>query len=725
MSTGRSTDASFSLLRPGFAERCFVLCAPAALAAGFGSIASPAGAAAAGAVGVGLGLLHVALAERRAALAAEVVEHERERLAEAARAELRGQLVELVGEAARTGVEFERRAAFAEDARRAQNQLLAELAPEFYGLLRAMGHHADKLREYELDSEGSQAVDGLVDGASSLRRLLGAVLDLARARAGRLRLRERDFDLAAALTRIGRAFDAAARAKGVSFQPTIGRLANHWRFGDERRLQQLLERVLGAALDTTERGAIELSVAEVPERPDRLRFEIRDGAPVHDQASFERILTESPGGFENLFELDASLSLALARGLAEVLGGRLEAAARAEGGHVIAVELPLPHGADPDAEQPALPGVGVGLRAVVAAPAGADGDLAESIATGLGWIVQRCRDAAEASEVLTEGGGSDVLIVATSFDAGRGLERLRAWHAQWPRAASVVLLDGATAVDPGLLAASGARRAVACPPAPAALRTTLAELVLSDAGAPRPSSRVLLACSDELSARVHTRRLEAAGHVVDRVASVDAAVDAFQDAVYGLVLVDAGGDADVLADVARRLAPAERMSAGAVKIRDLAGGNSGAPSVPARPDTCPSVGSSEEVRSTSPGNHPVTDSNPRVSIDLDVIQSLKELGGDDEPSLLAELIELFTSDTPQRLARMLAAVESGDFDEAGRIAHALKSSCGNLGAVAMADLCRTIEHSCREGSVDDVPSLVQASRSEYERVARALAQQIG
>jgi HPt (histidine-containing phosphotransfer) domain-containing protein len=121
----------------------------------------------------------------------------------------------------------------------------------------------------------------------------------------------------------------------------------------------------------------------------------------------------------------------------------------------------------------------------------------------------------------------------------------------------------------------------------------------------------------------------------------------------------------------------------------------------------------------------VTDSNPRVSIDLDVIQSLKELGGDDEPSLLAELIELFTSDTPQRLARMLAAVESGDFDEAGRIAHALKSSCGNLGAVAMADLCRTIEHSCREGSVDDVPSLVQASRSEYERVARALAQQIG
>ena len=49
-------------------------------------------------------------------------------------------------------------------------------------------------------------------------------------------------------------------------------------------------------------------------------FVLEDSAPVHDQASFERLLGESPTGFDNLFELDASLSLALARGLVEVLG---------------------------------------------------------------------------------------------------------------------------------------------------------------------------------------------------------------------------------------------------------------------------------------------------------------------------------------------------------------------------------------------------------------------
>jgi hypothetical protein len=43
----------------------------------------------------------------------------------------------------------------------------------------------------------------------------------------------------------------------------------------------------------------------------------------------------------------------------------------------------------------------------------------------------------------------------------------------------------------------------------------------------------------------------------------------------------------------------------------------------------------------------------------------------------------------------------------------------------MVELCRSIEHSCRDGSVDGVPSLVRESQSEYERVRTALNQQLG
>jgi HPt (histidine-containing phosphotransfer) domain-containing protein/signal transduction histidine kinase/DNA-binding response OmpR family regulator len=725
MSTGRLTD--LEQLRPGFAERAFTLCAPAALAAGLGAFVGAMEAAAAGALGAGLGVLLATFAERRAALARNEVDGARAALAEAARNELRVQLGQLVEEAARTNVEFERRAAFADDARRSQNQLLAELAPEFYGLMRSMGHHAERLRELELDTEDAAAAQGLVDATSSLRRLLGAVLDLARARAGRLRLRERDFDLAAALDRIGRAFTSAARAKGVTFELAIGRLANHWRFGDERRLQQLLERVLGAALDTSERGLIELSVAELPERPDRLRFEVRDGAPIHDQVSFERILTESPGGFENLFELDASLSLALARGLAEVLGGKLEASARTEGGHLIAIELALPGGADPTHVDGPGSADNVGLRALVAAPSGPDGDLVEGVATGLGWLVRRCADATEVDTLLAEEGGADVLLVSTALDAGRGAEHLTRWSRAWPNTSRVLLLDPATRLDARALENSGAALCVTCPPSPARLREWLGEVVSAAVRTPGERLRVLLACEDELGARIEARRLELAGHVVDRVHTHTDLVRAFQDAVYGLVVVDTGGDERVLDEVARLVDADGRSSTGAVKIRALAGGNNRAHAqrgtVPT--DTCPSEGSETLARRPTPGAPTVTDPNPRSSIDLDVIQSLRELGGESDTGLLGELVELFNSDTPQRLERLIAAVDSGDFDEAGRVAHSLKSSCGNLGAVVMVELCRSIEHSCRDGSVDGVPSLVRESQSEYERVRTALNQQLG
>jgi signal transduction histidine kinase/HPt (histidine-containing phosphotransfer) domain-containing protein/DNA-binding response OmpR family regulator len=725
MFTGRLT--SLTQLRPGFAERAFTLCAPAALAAGLGAFVGAAEAAAAGALGAGLGVLLATLAERRAALARDTVDEARAQLAEAARDELRVQLGQLVEEAARTNVEFERRAAFADDARRSQNQLLAELAPEFYGLLRSMGHHAERLSELELDSEDAAAAHGLLDATSSLRRLLGAVLDLARARAGRLRLRERDFDLAAALERIGRAFTSAARAKGVTFELAIGRLANHWRFGDERRLQQLLERVLGAALDTSERGLIELSVAELPERPDRLRFEVKDSAPIHDQVSFERILTEAPGGFENLFELDASLSLALARGLAEVLGGKLEASARAEGGHLIAVELALPGGTDPSQTDEGGSADSVGLRALVAAPSGPDGDLVEGVATGLGWLVRRCADATEVDTVLAEEGGADVLLVSTALGDGRGADHLTRWARTWPNTSFVLLIDPATRLDARALEGSGAALCVTCPPNPARLREWFGELVTSAVRPRGAPQRVLLACEDELGARIETRRLELAGHVVDRVGTRAELARAFQDAVYGIVVVDTGGDDRVLDEVARLVDAGGRSSTGAVKIRALASGNTTAHTlrgaVPT--DTCPSDGSESVARRPFHGASTVTDPNPRSSIDLDVIQSLKELGGESDTGLLGELVELFNSDTPQRLERLVAAVDSGDFEEAGRVAHSLKSSCGNLGAIVMAELCRSIEHSCREGSVESVPSLVRESQSEYERVRHALNQQLG
>lgn len=720
-------------LRPHWSERALVFATPAALATALATAGGPIAGAIGGIVGAGLGVGFALFASGRTRARLALIDEARRESVADGRDDLRAQISEIVAEAARTGAEFERRAVYAEDARRAQNRLLAELAPEFYALLRSMGHHAEQLRGLDLDPEDQQAAEALCDSTSSMRRLLGAVLDLARARAGKLRLRERDFDLAAALDRIARSFDAAARKKGLEYRITIGRMSNHWRFGDERRLQQVVERLLSAALDTCERGSIELDVAEDAERPDRIVFVLNDSAPVHDQASFERLLGESPTGFDNLFELDASLSLALARGLVEVLGGELEASARSEGGHTIRVVLPLPMGSDPRSEPDVASADGVGLRAVIAVAAGPDGDLIESVAAGLGWIVARATDVDAVDAALAESAGCDVLVASAALDDGAGPAHLANWLERWPGAVGTLLLSGGIAVDPRQLASCGAHLCLSTPLHPGRLRDMFVDLAFAGALAPARTTRVLLATGDDGIAAEETAVLLAQGHTVDRVSGIGELLEVFQDAVYGLIVVDpelvssSSGGASGLEE----LEVLRGLSAGPFKIRVLEPGQerserdaSAAPQRWTSSTDGTTADATSPARSQNPETEVIDPQSTEAAIDRAVIESLRELGGEDEPGLVRELVELFFGDTPARIEALRGAVARDDFEEAQRIAHALKSSCGNLGATVLADLCRAIEDSCRRGSVDSVPSLVDLSSAEYIRVVDALSDEL-
>lgn len=112
-------------------------------------------------------------------------------------------------------------------------------------------------------------------------------------------------------------------------------------------------------------------------------------------------------------------------------------------------------------------------------------------------------------------------------------------------------------------------------------------------------------------------------------------------------------------------------------------------------------------------------------LDMEIIATLKALGGDDDPELFADLVSMFTGDTPARLQAMDDALSAGDADALGKVAHALKSSCGNLGASTLAELCREIESAGRGGDVDSARPLVEASKSHYERVRDALEAELG
>lgn len=111
---------------------------------------------------------------------------------------------------------------------------------------------------------------------------------------------------------------------------------------------------------------------------------------------------------------------------------------------------------------------------------------------------------------------------------------------------------------------------------------------------------------------------------------------------------------------------------------------------------------------------------PGDVLDMSVIDSLRELGGESDPDLLAELIDLFLADAPGHLDAIEAALASGDAGSLEHAAHSLKSSCANIGAVTLSSLCLDLEVMGREQRVDGRPELVSEVRELFSSVRSAL-----
>jgi HPt (histidine-containing phosphotransfer) domain-containing protein len=107
-------------------------------------------------------------------------------------------------------------------------------------------------------------------------------------------------------------------------------------------------------------------------------------------------------------------------------------------------------------------------------------------------------------------------------------------------------------------------------------------------------------------------------------------------------------------------------------------------------------------------------------IDASVIQGLRELGGEDDPGLLVELIDLYLSDAPQRMGEIRQALSTNDWKLLERAAHTLKSSSANIGARELSAICKELEAKARAGDPQVCARLFERSAAQLVRVESAL-----
>jgi HPt (histidine-containing phosphotransfer) domain-containing protein len=103
------------------------------------------------------------------------------------------------------------------------------------------------------------------------------------------------------------------------------------------------------------------------------------------------------------------------------------------------------------------------------------------------------------------------------------------------------------------------------------------------------------------------------------------------------------------------------------------------------------------------------------------LRALQRPGGGD---VLSQIVHLYLEKAPQLLALLHEAVTRNDAAAIFRLAHSLKSSSGNVGAVTLVELCQELEVMGRTQSTAKAPVTFAAIETEYAMIQAALAAEL-
>ncbi|MFN3521876.1 MAG: ATP-binding protein [Phenylobacterium sp.] len=291
----------------------------------------------------------------------------------------------------------------AEQASEAKSAFLANMSHELRTPLNGVIAGADLLARQDLSAAARDLVAMIRNSSAALERLLGDVLDLARADQGQIALERHDFHLGEAVRASVALVRPQAEEKGLALAVEVAPGADGLVFGDSARLHQVLSILIGNAVKFTETGNVQVRIARASQS-DRVVFTVEDTGVGFDPARkaglfarFQQADNSSTRRFGG-----AGLGLALARELVSLMGGTIDAEVRAEGGSRFWFDAPLPI-ASAGAAAPAGDGEPAGgLRVLLVDDHPTNRQIVQLMLSGLADVVA-AEDGAEAVETFVAG----------------------------------------------------------------------------------------------------------------------------------------------------------------------------------------------------------------------------------------------------------------------------------------------------------------------------------